>query len=300
MLPVNDPRVAVYAQPTLCFQTTPVPDRVSRQPAQYAGMPNALTASQAGNFSLTSSRPGRVFYSTNRFCNGCTGLTGARFPDLHSDLRRGLVHSGGGGGAWLDSRQCSCLLPAGNSGVDGAVGRDRCRGDRCVRRSARDRVSRLAWLVFARSRSRSGSRLYTDGVEAWAEWRRTCVPATVIPGPDAVIAYGAAPVPVFDAGALGKLGEPGRGCRAAGSATSSRRECIGIRIRPLPRRLPADVSGSGLRSAALTTDACKRRLAKERKPPGFGRLSFLSEVSAAVTAFWSRRGPSRRDDSDAP
>ena len=29
--------------------------------------------------------------------------------------------------------------------------------------------------------------LYTDGVEAWAEWRRTCVPTTVVPGPDAVI-----------------------------------------------------------------------------------------------------------------
>jgi len=29
--------------------------------------------------------------------------------------------------------------------------------------------------------------LYTDGVEAWAEWRRTCVPATVKPGPAATI-----------------------------------------------------------------------------------------------------------------
>jgi hypothetical protein len=28
--------------------------------------------------------------------------------------------------------------------------------------------------------------LYTDGVEAWAEWRRTCIPATVKPGPDAI------------------------------------------------------------------------------------------------------------------
>jgi hypothetical protein len=28
--------------------------------------------------------------------------------------------------------------------------------------------------------------LYTDGVQAWAEWRRTCVPATLKPGPDAI------------------------------------------------------------------------------------------------------------------
>jgi hypothetical protein len=29
--------------------------------------------------------------------------------------------------------------------------------------------------------------LYTEGVEAWAEWRRTCVPETLKPGPAAVI-----------------------------------------------------------------------------------------------------------------
>jgi hypothetical protein len=29
--------------------------------------------------------------------------------------------------------------------------------------------------------------LFSDGVEAWAEWRRTCVPETVKPGPAAVI-----------------------------------------------------------------------------------------------------------------
>ncbi len=29
--------------------------------------------------------------------------------------------------------------------------------------------------------------LFTDGVEAWAEWRRTCVPSTVRPGSAAVI-----------------------------------------------------------------------------------------------------------------
>ena len=81
MVPVNDPRVAVYAQPTLCFQN-PTGTGCPANPPQFAGMPNALTAAQAGNYSLTSSRPGRVFYSTNRFCNGCTSLTGASFPSF--------------------------------------------------------------------------------------------------------------------------------------------------------------------------------------------------------------------------
>ena len=29
--------------------------------------------------------------------------------------------------------------------------------------------------------------LYTDGAQAWAEWRRTCQPSTLVPGPFAII-----------------------------------------------------------------------------------------------------------------
>ena len=31
--------------------------------------------------------------------------------------------------------------------------------------------------------------LYTDGGNAWAEWRRTCQPAGLVPGPAAVVNY---------------------------------------------------------------------------------------------------------------
>lgn len=31
--------------------------------------------------------------------------------------------------------------------------------------------------------------LYTDGATAWFEWRRTCVPNTIVPGPDAELTY---------------------------------------------------------------------------------------------------------------
>src|SRR5687767_1317889 len=43
MLPYNDPRVAVFAQPTLCF-LTPTTTGCPASPPQFAGMPNALTA----------------------------------------------------------------------------------------------------------------------------------------------------------------------------------------------------------------------------------------------------------------
>lgn len=174
MLPYNDPRVPVYAQPTLA------------DPNVYAGMPNALTASQAGNYSLTSSRPGRVFYSTNRFCAGCTGLTGASFPDfvltyaevsfiLAEAAERGWI--AGSAAVYYNQGIAASMQQWGvtdaaaiaayiaqpgiayTPGVAGLV-----------------QIARQKWIA-----------LYTDGVEAWAEWRRTCVPATVVPGPDAVI-----------------------------------------------------------------------------------------------------------------
>jgi hypothetical protein len=31
--------------------------------------------------------------------------------------------------------------------------------------------------------------LYTDGATSWFEWRRTCVPNTIVPGPDATLSY---------------------------------------------------------------------------------------------------------------
>jgi hypothetical protein len=184
MVPVGDPRIEVYAQPTLCFQQggTGCP----ANPAQYAGMPNGLTAAQAGNFSLTSSRPGRFFYSTNRFCNGCTGLTGAAFPSfiltyaevsfiLAEAAQRGWI-AGSAAGYYEQGIRASMA----QWGVTNSSAIDAFLANSAVAYQGGTpglkQIALQKWIA-----------LYTDGVEAWAEWRRTCVPATVKPGPAAVI-----------------------------------------------------------------------------------------------------------------
>jgi hypothetical protein len=149
-------------------------------------MPNALTASQAGNYSLTSSRPGRVFYSTNRFCNGCTGLTGARFPDFiltYAEVSFILAEAAERG--WIAGSAATYY----NQGISASM----------AQWGVTDAVAIAAYLArpgIAYTPGTAGLTqialqkwiaLYTDGVEAWAEWRRTCVPATVVPGPDAII-----------------------------------------------------------------------------------------------------------------
>src|SRR5215211_701536 len=174
MLPVGDPRVSVYAQPTLA------------NPNVYAGLANGLTAAQAATFSLTTSRPGRVFYSTTRFCSGCTGLAGARFPSfiltyaevsfiLAEAAERGWI--AGSAAAYYeqgirasmaqwgvtDAAAINAFLAQPSIAYAGGVAGQR-------------QIALQKWIA-----------LYTDGVEAWSEWRRTCVPETVKPGPAAVI-----------------------------------------------------------------------------------------------------------------
>lgn len=195
MIPFNDPRVAVYAQPTLCY-LNPAATGCPANPPQYAGMPNALTATDAATWSLTSSRPGRVFYSTNRFCKvsfsagayvGCTGLTGQRFPSfiltyaevsfiLAEARERGWITTGTAAGYYNQGIQASMaqwgvtdataiaafLATPGIAYTPGVTGMRQ--------------IALQKWIA-----------LYTDGVEAWSEWRRTCVPETVKPGPAAVI-----------------------------------------------------------------------------------------------------------------
>ncbi|MDP9278711.1 MAG: SusD/RagB family nutrient-binding outer membrane lipoprotein [Gemmatimonadota bacterium] len=194
MIPVNDPRVAVYAQPTLCY-LNPAATGCPASPAQYAGMPNALTATDAATWSLKSSRPGRVFYSTNRFCKtsfasgayvGCTGLTGARFPSFvltYAEVSFILAEAAERG--WIAGSAAAYY----NQAIQASM----------AQWGVTDATAIAAFLAtpgIAYTPGPAGMRqialqkwiaLYTDGVEAWSEWRRTCVPATVTPGPAAVI-----------------------------------------------------------------------------------------------------------------
>ena len=185
MLPFNDPRVAVYAQPTLCFQD-PTKTGCPASPPQYAGMPNALTATDAATWSLTSSRPGRVFYSTNRFCNGCTGLTGQRFPSFvltYAEVSFTLAEAAERG--WIAGSAATYY----NQGIQASMAQWGVTDATAIATYlARPGIAYTPGAAgMAQIALQKWIALYTDGVEAWSEWRRTCVPSTVKPGPAAVI-----------------------------------------------------------------------------------------------------------------
>ncbi|CAN5227247.1 SusD/RagB family nutrient-binding outer membrane lipoprotein [soil metagenome] len=174
MLPRQDPRIPVYAQPTLADADV------------YAGMPNALTASQAGNYSLTSSRPGAVFYSTDRFCADCPALVGASWPSfILTYAEVSFILAEAAERTWISGSAAAFYAQGIRASMEqwgvtsqAAINAYLARSDVAYQGGAAGlrQIALQKWIA-----------LFTDGVQAWAEWRRTCVPETLKPGPAAVI-----------------------------------------------------------------------------------------------------------------
>jgi hypothetical protein len=184
MASVNDPRVPVYAQRTE-WDTTATGAPLCGTPPCYLGMPNALTQSGASAYFNISSRPGAVFYGATVYgCPGCGARTGAKFPSFVmtyaevSFILAEAVERGWTTGSAAAFYQQGIRASMGQWGVpDSAT--NRYVADTAITYKGGTpglrQISLQKWIA-----------LYTNGVEAWAEWRRTCVPATLIPGPDAI------------------------------------------------------------------------------------------------------------------
>ena len=185
MIPYNDPRIAIYAQPTLCFQD-PTATGCPASPPKYAGMPNGLTATDAATYSLISSRPGEVFYSTDRFCNDCTELSGASFPSFvltYAEVAFTLAEAAERG--WIPGSAAAYYAAGIQASMEQWGVTDQAEIDAYLAQPAIAYQAGTAGL--GQIALQKWIALYTDGVEGWSEWRRTCVPSTVVPGPAAVI-----------------------------------------------------------------------------------------------------------------
>jgi hypothetical protein len=184
MLPFGDPRVAVYAQPTQCF-VNPSGANCPSNPPEYAGLVNGLSADAAGNLAKVTSRPGEVFYSTPDFCVGCSSLNGASFPNFimtYAEVSFTLAEGAARG--WIGGSAAGYY----EQGIRASMEQWGVTDEAAIN-------AYLAQPAIAYQGGTAGLRqialqkwiaLFTDGVEAWSEWRRTCVPETVKPGPEAV------------------------------------------------------------------------------------------------------------------
>ena len=178
----SDPRLPIYVQPT----TTGI----------YQGSPNGINTTRAVNYFGVTSRPGAIFYKGKTTYGPTFGGTGARLPNfilsaaeinfiLAEAAQRGMAGLNAGQaagyyntGVTLSLQQWSAVAPAAQAISAGAIATFLAQPGVAYKggTAGLGQISEQKWLA-----------LYTDGGQAWAEWRRTCRPATVVAGQDATL-----------------------------------------------------------------------------------------------------------------
>ena len=170
IVPLEDPRVAIFAMP------------VEGTTDEYVGMPNGLTGPQ--EYLTTASRPGAIFYpglTTVGTFGGSGGsqpsylMTAAEVLFIKAEAaERGLGGLNPGQAAgFYDAAIRASMEQWGATGVDAYLARSEVAYKGGTAGLKQIGVQR--WIA-----------LYSDGGQAWAEWRRTCQPETVRPGPAAI------------------------------------------------------------------------------------------------------------------
>ncbi|MDE3128220.1 MAG: SusD/RagB family nutrient-binding outer membrane lipoprotein [Gemmatimonadota bacterium] len=178
----NDPRVPIYAQPTVNDTT------VSAMFPNYAGMPNGLTQATASVYFNNTSRPGVIFYpgatTYGTFGDG-SGKSTPSYYMTYADVAFIQAEAANRSLGGLTPGQAAGFYTAGITASMNQWGV-----------ATGDVVTYLAQPSVAYQGGLAGLNqidlqrwvaLYGDGGQAWAEWRRTCVPNTVKPGPYAII-----------------------------------------------------------------------------------------------------------------
>ena len=174
MLNMNDPRIPVFAQPT------------QADPTKYAGMPNGLTQSTASTYATISSRPGLIFWPPKNAPGvlGGFGTNTASYLMTFAEvmfLKAEAANRGIGG------------VPAAEAATDYNAGIAASLQQWGVSSAYASYIAQ-ANVVYAGGTTgltqiytQEWIALFTDGATSWSLWRRTCVPATLVPGPNAVI-----------------------------------------------------------------------------------------------------------------
>jgi hypothetical protein len=176
LVPDDDPRLYVWAQPV---------EDSARYANGYGGMPNGLTPAAAGQYFSISSRPGEIFYSGATSYGYFGSPKNAKLPSylmtyaevsflLAEARERGWITTGTAAQYYqdgirasmeqwgiIDQSKINAFLAkpaiAYKGGVDG-----------------QKQIAQQKWVA-----------LFTDGGQAWAEWRRTGQPSWIAPGPNA-------------------------------------------------------------------------------------------------------------------
>jgi hypothetical protein len=171
MVPQGDPRIKVYGMP-------------AESDGTYRGLENALTQGAAAAFLTTTSRPGAIFYP-GATTYGTFGGGGSSLPQYlitYAEVQLLLAEAAERG--WIAGSAAAYY----NAGIQASM-------DQWGVTDAAAIATYLAQPGIAYTPGAAGLAqiavqkwlaLYGDGGQAWAEWRRTCQPFNIVPGPTAI------------------------------------------------------------------------------------------------------------------
>jgi hypothetical protein len=184
---LSDPRLPIYAQP-------------AASDGAYRGSPNGvLPAPPNMPDRATTSRPGIIFYKGATVYGPTFGGAGASLPTpvlTAAEVNFILAEASERGLGGLTAGTAAAYYNAGISASLNQWNDMAASSGQSI--SAGDMAAYLASPSVVYSGGVAGQKqialqkyiaLYMDGATAWFEWRRTCVPNTIVPGPDATLNY---------------------------------------------------------------------------------------------------------------
>jgi hypothetical protein len=186
----SDPRVAVYAQPADrdTVATASISKYCTGAPPCYVGLQNGMTQATAGPYVPYTSRPGAAFYP-GVTAYGFFGGTGASFPSFLFTAAEGnliLAEASQRGLAGLTAATAPTYY---NAGITASMQQwDITDAPTITTYLAGGNVAYVPASGLTQIAVQKWIALYTDGGTAWTEWRRTCQPSTIAPGPAAILA----------------------------------------------------------------------------------------------------------------
>ena len=173
---LSDKRITVYGQPTRADAT------------KYAGAPNGLSTSVAGTYLNTASRPGAIFYPGATTYGTYGTSAGKKTPSylmVYAELLLLEAEAAQRGIAGLGAGQAKGFYDAGIRASYEQWGLSTADADAYLAKPG------VAYQGGAAGLAQIGLQkwiaLFSQGSEAWAEYRRTGYPATLKPGPNALL-----------------------------------------------------------------------------------------------------------------
>jgi hypothetical protein len=177
MTALHDPRVPIYAQPT------------AADPSIYAGLQNGLTNTDAGKEFTSTSRPGAIFYPGSTVYGTFGTSAGKKTPSflmVYPEMAFIQAEAAQRGIGGFSAGQAKGYYEAGVRASITMWGGTDAEADAYLAQPG------VAFQGGAAGLAQIGLQkwiaLYTQGLEAWSEWRRTGNPASIKPGPAATLA----------------------------------------------------------------------------------------------------------------